>query len=127
MKDITIEKFLKNLKNALDTSQVEVIDLWEADTCAIGIKKENKMIYISTYNYLENEPIRYDFDFEIINKNKLEVIKERRGVTEKELLDEINIFLGELNNNKQFIRIGDISVMLLNHNDYQKVQSKKIK
>ena len=34
-----------------------------------------------------------DFDFEIINKNKLEVIKERRGVTEKELLNEINIFL----------------------------------
>lgn len=51
------------------------------------------MIYISTYNYFENEPIRYDFNFEIINKNKLEVIKERRGVTEKELLDEINIFL----------------------------------
>ena len=85
------------------------------------------MIYISTYNYLENEPIRYDFDFEIINKNKLEVIKERRGVTEKELLDEINIFLGLKNINTQFIRIGDISVMLLNHNDYQSVQSKKIK
>ena len=93
MKDITIENFLKNLKNTLNTSQVEVIDLWEADTCAIGIKKKNKLIYISTYNYFENDPIRYDFDFEIINKNKLEVIKERRGVTEKELLDEINIFL----------------------------------
>lgn len=93
MKDITIENFLKNLKNTLDTLQVEVIDLWEADTCVIGIKKKNKLIYISTYNYSENEPIRYDFDFEIINKNKLEVIKERRGVTEKELLDEINIFL----------------------------------
>ena len=93
MKDITIENFLKNLKNTLDTSQVEVIDLWEADTCAIGIKKKNKLIYISTYNYFENKHIRYDFDFEIINKNKLEVIKERRGVTEKELLDEINIFL----------------------------------
>ena len=127
MKDITIENFLKNLKNALDTSQVEVIDLWEADTCAIGIKRENKMIYISTYNYIENESIRYDFDFEIINKNKLEVIKERGGVTERELLDEINIFLGLKNINTQFIRIGDISVMLLNHNDYQAVQSKKIK
>ena len=127
MKDITIENFLKNLKNALDTSQVEVIDLWEADTCAIGIKRENKMIYISTYNYIENKPIRYDFDFEIINKNKLEVIKERGGVTERELLDEINIFLGLKNINTQFIRIGDISVMLLNHNDYQAVQSKKIK
>lgn len=127
MKDITIENFLKNLKNALDTSQIEVIDLWEADTCAIGIKRENKMIYISTYNYIENESIRYDFDFEIINKNKLEVIKERGGVTERELLDEINIFLGLKNINTQFIRIGDISVMLLNHNDYQAVQSKKIK
>ena len=93
MKDITIENFLKNLKNALDTSQVEVIDLWEADTCAIGVKRENKMIYISTYNYIENESIRYDFDFEIINENKLEVIKERRNITEKELLNEIKFFL----------------------------------
>ena len=113
MKDITIENFLKNLKNALDTSQVEVIDLWEADTCAIGIKKKNKLIYISTYNYFENEPIRYDFDFEIINKNKLEVIKERRGVTEKELLNEINIFLDLKNINTQFIRIGNVSAVLL--------------
>ena len=93
MKDITIEIFRKNLKNTLDTSQVEVIDPWEADTCAIGIKKKNKLIYISTYNYFENEPIRYDFDFEIINENKLEVIKERRNITEKELLNEIKFFL----------------------------------
>ena len=76
MKDITIEKFLKNLKNALDTSQVEVIDLWEADTCAIGIKKEDKLVYISTYNYCQNNIISYDFDFEIINENNLEVIKK---------------------------------------------------
>ena len=99
MKDITIENFLKNLKSALDTSQVEVIDLWEADTCAIGIRKEDKLVYISTYNYCQNKIISYDFDFEIINKNKLEVIKERRGVTERELLDEINIFLGLKNIN----------------------------
>ena len=93
MKDITIEKFLKNLKNALDTSQVEVIDLWEADTCAIGIKKDDKLVYISTFNYFQNKIISYDFDLEIINETKLEVIKERRGVTEKEFLNEINIFL----------------------------------
>ncbi|WP_315045224.1 hypothetical protein [Capnocytophaga sputigena] len=99
MKDITIENFLKNLKNTLDTSQVEVIDLWEADTCAIGIRKEDKLVYISTYNYCQNKIISYDFDFEIINENKLEVIKERRGVTERELLDEINIFLGLKNIN----------------------------
>ena len=99
MKDITIENFLKNLKNTLNTSQVEVIDLWEADTCAIGIKKKNKLIYISTYNYFENEPIRYDFEIINKNENKLEVIKERRGVTEKELLYEINIFLDLKNSN----------------------------
>lgn len=48
---------------------------------------------------MKNESIRYDFDFEIINENKLEVIKERGGVTERELLDEINIFLGLKNIN----------------------------
>ena len=86
MKDITIENFLKNLKNALDTSQIEVIDLWEADTCAIGIKRENKMIYISTYNYIENESIRYDFDFEIINKNKFRSNKRKRRCDRKRII-----------------------------------------
>ena len=93
MKDITIVNFINILRKTFDISQVEVIDLWEADTCAIGIKKEDKLVYISTYNYCQNNIISYDFDFEIINENKLEVIKERRGVTEKELLNEINIFL----------------------------------
>lgn len=93
MKDVTIVNFINILRKTFDISQVEVIDLWEADTCAIGIKKEDKLVYISTYNYCQNNIISYDFDFEIINENKLEVIKERRGVTEKELLNEINIFL----------------------------------
>ena len=92
MKDVTIVNFINILRKTFDISQVEVIDLWEADTCAIGIKKKNKMIYISTYNYIENKPIRYDFDFEIINENKLEVIKKRRNITEKELLNEIKFF-----------------------------------
>ena len=93
MEDVTIINFINILRKTFDISQVEVIDLWEADTCAIGIKKEDKLVYISTYNYCQNKIISYDFDFEIINENKLEVIKERRGVIEKELLNEINIFL----------------------------------
>ena len=92
MKDVTIVNFINILRKTFDISQVEVIDLWEADTCAIGIKKEDKLVYISTYNYCQNKIISYDFDFEIINENKLEVIKERRNITEKELLNEIKFF-----------------------------------
>ena len=76
MKDVTIVNFINILRKTFDISQVEVIDLWEADTCAIGIKKEDKLVYISTYNYCQNNIISYDFDFEIINENKLEVIKK---------------------------------------------------
>ena len=92
MKDVTIVNFINILRKTFDISQVEVIDLWEADTCAIGIKKEDKLVYISTYNYCQNNIISYDFDFEIINENKLEVIKKRRNITEKELLNEIKFF-----------------------------------
>ena len=46
MKDVTIVNFINILRKTFDISQVEVIDLWEADTCAIGIKKEDKLVYI---------------------------------------------------------------------------------
>ncbi|MCB0516078.1 MAG: hypothetical protein KDD49_08445, partial [Bacteroidetes bacterium] len=58
--------------------------------------EKNKLIYILTYNYAENEELMYDFDLEIIDKNdneKFDIIRIGRNVSEVELVNEIKLFL----------------------------------
>lgn len=95
-KDITIIGLLDRLKLIIDFSQLQIVDYWEADLCAIGLKDRNRLIYISTFNYLEEKELKYDFDFEILEKGKnqlMKVVKEGRSVSEKELIKEIKLFL----------------------------------
>ena len=71
---------------------IEVTDDWDADLCAIGLKKNNKRIYIQTFYHLNMNPILYDFDLEIIDdakEDKINVVKEGRGVSFEELKIEI--------------------------------------
>lgn len=95
-KDITIINLLERLKLIIDFSCIEIIDFWEADLCAIGLKKGNKLIYISTYNYTDiHEAFEVDFDLEIIdetNPDKVIVVKEFRNASENQLKDEIDCF-----------------------------------
>ena len=95
-KDITILKIIEILKLKINFSIVEIIDYWEADLCAIGLRKGNRLVYISTFNYLENQELNYDFDFEIVdlnNNSRLNIIKVGRNVKEAELIYEIKCFL----------------------------------
>lgn len=95
-KDITVLKFIEKLKLIINFTLLEVVDYWEADLCAIGLIKGNKLVYISTFNYIENEELMYDFDFEIIDENdkeKISIIKAGRNVSEDELVNEIKVFL----------------------------------
>lgn len=95
-KDITILKLIERLKLIINFSLLKVVDYWEADLCAIGLMKGNKVVYISTFNYTENEDLTYDFDLEIIDENdkeKISVLKVGRNVSENDLVDEIKLFL----------------------------------
>jgi hypothetical protein len=95
-KDITILKFIERLKLNINFTLLEVVDYWEADLCAIGLMKENKLIYVSTFNYVQNKEPMYDFDLEIIegnDKEKLNVVRIGRNVSETELVNEIRVFL----------------------------------
>ena len=71
-KDKTIIKLLQRLKLTIDFTSLEIVDYWEIDLCAIGIRKGNKLVYISTFNYVEDDEVRYDFDLEIIDENDKE-------------------------------------------------------
>lgn len=95
-KDKTIIDLIARLKTKINFNLVELVDYWEADLCAIGIKKENKLIYISTFSQAENNQKGIDFDLEItedISSKRLNVIKEMRNASELELIKESKQFL----------------------------------
>ncbi|WP_158960983.1 hypothetical protein [Myroides fluvii] len=100
-KDITILDFIERLRLKINFNAIKIVDFWESDLCSIGIMKENKLIYISTFNYVNDKKLMYDFDLEILDKNdneKINVVKEGRNIGEEELIHEIKIFLNDLNN-----------------------------
>jgi len=93
-KDKSITNLIERLKLINNFSIVQIVDYWEADLCAIGLKKSNKLIYISTYNY-EGNNIMYDYDLEIINEengDNINVVKEVRSKSEDELVNDIKFF-----------------------------------
>lgn len=95
-KDKTIIRLIERLKLTFNFSTIQIVDYWEADLCAIGLKKKRKLVYISTYNYTEQKTISYDFDFEIVSdkseQEKPNVVKTGRNVTEPELINQISQF-----------------------------------
>ncbi|MCS4238492.1 hypothetical protein M2306_001388 [Myroides gitamensis] len=100
-KDITILDFIERLRLRINFNAIKIVDFWESDLCSIGIMKENKLIYISTFNYVDDEKLMYDFDLEILDKDdneNINVVKEGRNIGEEELMHEIKIFLSDLNN-----------------------------
>ncbi|MDR1199319.1 MAG: hypothetical protein LBK94_09995 [Prevotellaceae bacterium] len=95
-KDKTIIAFIKKIKTDISLNSLETVDYWDADMCAIGLKKDNKLVYISTYNYVNAKIIKYDFDFEIIdniNYETIKIIKNGINISESELISEIKLFL----------------------------------
>lgn len=90
-KDKTILSLIEKLKTIIDLSVFKIIDYWDADLCAIGIKKGEILIYISTNKYRSYKIIKYDYDIEMdnVNPEKIELIKEVRGASESELIKDI--------------------------------------
>jgi hypothetical protein len=94
-KDKTILDLLKRLSSVKNFDLLQIVDYWEADLCAIGIKRGEKLIYISTYNYL-NKHLRFDYDLEILDnldESNFKLIKEARQASEDELVKDIKEFL----------------------------------
>jgi hypothetical protein len=92
----TIIQLIKQLHAVVDLEQAKIIDHWEADLCAIGLSKDLRSVYISTYSYCDLPVISYDFDLEVSTGDLLHefaVVKEGRNVPETELINEIKTFL----------------------------------
>jgi hypothetical protein len=99
-KDLSIRNFIALLKERFGSSRFEFTDFSDADLFAIDFKKENRLIHISTWDYRNNklDSMKYYSELEFFNENTLETIrtyKILKGVDDKTLLFEINLFLGE--------------------------------
>ncbi|MCB0703569.1 MAG: hypothetical protein KDC55_12755 [Ignavibacteriae bacterium] len=72
----------------IEDDQEKIVDFWEPDLCAIGLKKQEKVIYISSWENRENpiDKVMYHVEFEIIDQNTLEtnhLVKEISGISIK--------------------------------------------
>jgi len=95
-KDKTILNFIEKLKLMLDFTLLKVVDNWSSDLCAFGLQKGNKLVYISTFNFVDKSVVKYDYDLELIDgldETKIKILKEGRGVIEEELIEELRGFL----------------------------------
>lgn len=71
---------------------------WEADNYAVGLKRGNKLIYISNWDYKDRSPqdMWYSAEFERIDGQTAETLSIERvidGVDGKTLIKEIKEFL----------------------------------
>lgn len=64
-KDKIILDLVEKLKSLENFSQLQFADYWDADLCSFGLKKESRLMYISGYNYAEDETPKYDYDLEL--------------------------------------------------------------
>ncbi|RYU96951.1 hypothetical protein [Emticicia agri] len=95
-KDKTIINLMNRLKTFFEMSSVEFVDYWDGDLCAIGLKRQERLVYISTYAYLKEENLKYDYSLEIdrlVETQKLNIIKDVQGINEVELISTLRQFL----------------------------------
>lgn len=96
IKDRSIIDLIEKLKLRINFNQIEIVDYWDGDLCAIGFKREERLVYLSSYNFANGISDGYDYDFELLNKQQvdnLNVIKEARNTKEEELIADIKEFL----------------------------------
>ena len=93
----SIIHFLDIIRHIVDSDGVELVDYWDGDLCAIGLKREDRLVYICTYPYIDLDPPKFDCDLEIIDLQvieKINVVKEMIGINEDDLIKEMSTFLG---------------------------------
>ncbi|VAW74783.1 hypothetical protein MNBD_GAMMA12-3403 [hydrothermal vent metagenome] len=63
-KDESITRLIEWITSIFGSDLIEIIDYWEGDLCAIGIRRkgiDGKLLYISTFGKVDSQ---YDFECE---------------------------------------------------------------
>ncbi|RXM39948.1 hypothetical protein BOQ62_08825 [Chryseobacterium sp. CH21] len=83
-----INKLLQKLSQE-ELSGYEFVDYWDADTTALGLQKENIIIYISTFNYTNADS--YYLVIEELETGNVLKLEDNRSY--HELIEDIQPFL----------------------------------
>lgn len=72
-KHATINDLLEVIraKTALDESCL--VDYWDADLCAVGIKWGDRLMYVSTFNHVNAATPMYDYEISLLDPTGIEV------------------------------------------------------
>ncbi len=89
-KDDSIVKLIERLESKIDFTAIEFVPYWDGDLRAIGLKRRNHLIYISTYDHAELPEFQCYFELELIDEKNsdetIETILVGREVSEAELV-----------------------------------------
>jgi hypothetical protein len=91
-KDESITDFISRLEMEADCTLVQFVDYWDSDLCAIGIKRENRLVYVSTFNGKDNYYYELEL-FDDIEVDKFTVLQQGDGVAENVLISIIKEYL----------------------------------
>lgn len=96
-KDKTIIDLVNNIKLYSNIEDLDPIDYWDADLCAIGLVKEKKLVYISTFGFLNEIIPKYYYEFELLTDiiDDFTVVRTADGVTFNELIADMSSFFNE--------------------------------
>lgn len=84
-KNIEINNLLSKISKE-SVQNYKIVDFWDADTTAIGLHIDNKLIYISTFNFSKSH--KYNVIIEEYDTGKL--IDEEKEKSYSELIETIN-------------------------------------
>lgn len=91
-----IVALLHSLDTNLGKDYFEDVDYWEADWCAIGLKREDKLIYISIdHKEVHAHPPLYYIEFEIVDKttgDNIKTVKSLKDIPLENVLNEVQAF-----------------------------------
>jgi hypothetical protein len=92
IKHTSIIDLIEKLKLRINFNQVEIVDYWDGDLCAIGFKRKERLVCLSSYNFANGISDDYDYDFEMLNEQQvdnLNIIKKARNRKEEQLIADI--------------------------------------
>jgi hypothetical protein len=94
-KDSSIIEIIKKFNIFFGPGKFEIVDYWDADLCAIGLRLNRKVVYINSFAYVRENEVKYDYDFEVMDKKnneKMDVIKSVRGASGQTLIEDVKDF-----------------------------------
>lgn len=97
-KDKSIVTIINLITDKFGSDYFEPLDFWDADAFAIGFKKGNKLVYVSSWDFRLEEEVnmKYYVEFEILNENTTdtkEVYRIFKGVGSNDLITQIENFI----------------------------------